>query len=468
PSPLATPGASTIVALPLAEGEQPPALIHPGAPTLRLPVQVAQQPDGGRVALYRTPAIAGRGWLALRQDEPEKPHSGPADDRRPSATTTADGGAILENALYRLTLNAAGEVTSLIDRRVAGGRELIQTGRVGNQFVAFEDRPRRFDAWDIDAGYTRKPYAMESAEVTVTERGPLRASVRVRRRFLASVIEQDVSLYGGLPRIDFATRADWGEHHLLLKVAFPLDLRVTQARSEIQYGSISRPTHQNTSWDQARFETVAHRWVDLSEGDYGVALLNDGRYGHDIHENVVRLSVLRSPTTPDPDADQGEHEVTFSLMPHLGAWPAGEVIAHGYALNRPPRLIRPTASQPASASSEPAPAHAPRPLFAVDAPAAVIVEAVKRAAEGDELVVRLYESTGSRAVTRVTCAHPITSVVETDLLERPLAQGVSPAYDLWQASPVASHDAPEIEGDGWRCQFRPFEIRTFRVTLRLP
>jgi alpha-mannosidase len=271
---------------------------------------------------------------------------------------------------------------------------------------------------------------------------------------MESVIEQDISLYRTLPRIDFATRADWRQQHILLKVAFPLDLRTTLARSEIQYGSIVRPTHSNTSWDQARFETVAHRWVDLSESDYGVALLNDGRYGHDIHESVVRLTILRSPTSPDPNADQGAHEVTFSLLPHLGAWPAGEVIAHGYALNRPLRVAR----QAQGTAIPPA-------LFTV-AEQAVILEAVKRAADSDGLIVRLYESTGSRVLASITCAYEVEQVIETDLLERPLEAGVSPAFDLWQASVVASHDAPAVTPSGWSCQFRPFEIRTFRVTLR--
>ena len=465
PSPLATPGGSATAALPLSPEQEAPALINPGARTLRLPMQIVTQPDGSRVALYSMPAIAGRGWLALRPGEPEQPHSRPYNPSRPSATMTEDGGAILENALYHLTLNAAGEITSLLDKRVEGGRELMQAGRVGAQLIAFEDRPRNFDAWDIDAGYTRKPYPITDARLTVTESGPLRATVRVRRTFLNSVIEQDISLYHSLPRIDFATHAEWHEQHLLLKVAFPLDLRVTQARSEIQYGSVTRPTHQNTSWDQARFETVAHRWVDLSEGDYGVALLNDGRYGHDIHDNVVRLSILRSPTSPDPDADQGTHEVTFSLLPHPGAWPAGDVVAHGYALNRPLRLTPPML-EAGEAHPEPS-ASAPPTLFAMDG-SAVVIEAIKRAAEGDDLVVRLYESTGSRVAAQITCAYPIASVVETDLLERPLTPETSPAFDLWQASAVASHDAPEASETGWRCQFRPFEIRTFRVALRLP
>jgi alpha-mannosidase len=459
PSPLAPPGGAALAALPLEQGEV--------APTLALAMQVVSSADGARTALYETPPIAGGGWLALRTAAPEKPHSRPADSNRPSATAKEDGGAVLENALHRLTLNAAGEITSLIDKRIEGGRELILAGQVGNQFIAFEDRPRNFDAWDIDAGYRHKPYPMDAAQVTVTEGGPLRANVRVKRTLLNSVIEQDISLYRALARIDFATRIDWREHHLLLKVAFPLDLRVTQARSEIQYGSISRPTHQNTSWDEARFETVAHHWVDLSEGDYGVALLNDGRYGHDIRENVVRLSLLRSPTSPDPDADQGAHEVTFSLLPHLGAWPAGDVVAHGYALNRPLRLIRPARDVRHTEPQPPVAASAPPTLFAIDG-AGVVIEAVKRAAEGGDLIVRLYESTGSRVAAQITCAYPIASVVETDLLERPLAEGVSPAFDMWQASAVASHDAPQQVEAGWRCQLRPFEIRTFQVTLRLP
>jgi alpha-mannosidase len=362
----------------------------------------------------------------------------------------------LENGAFCLIVNPLGEIVSLIDKR-GRGREVIAAGQVGNQFIAFDDRPLRFDAWDIDAGYERKQYAMDAATVTVTESGPLRATVHVTRRFLSSVIEQDISLHSTLWRIDFATRASWHERHLLLKAAFPLDLRATQARSEIQYGFITRPTHANTSWDEARFETVAHRWVDLCESGYGVALLNDGRYGHDIHGSTIRLTILRSPTSPDPDADQGPHEVTFSLLPYTTLFDASRVfhvVAHGYALNRPLRAL-------------PGRGVAPAPLFSVDGEQ-VIIEAIKRAAEGDDLTVRLYEAIGSRALARVACAYPLARVVECDLLERPLDAASSPAYDLWRDSPAASHDAPQVSGSEWTCAFRPFEIRTFRVTLARP
>ncbi len=444
PSPCVTPGSSALLLAPLDADASLPSL---WANEHALPTQIVTDAEGSSTALIETPPVSGWGWLTLTSGASEAP----ANDETPTASATSDGGAILENAWYRLSVNAHGEITSIVDKR-AGARELLLAGRTGNQFVAFDDRPRNFDAWDIDAGYDRKPYALPAASVTVTEQGPVRATVHVTRRFLSSVVEQDISLYRTLARIDFATRVDWHEHHLLLKVAFPLDLRATTARSEIQYGSVERATHRNTSWDQARFETVAHRWVDLSEGDYGVALLNDGRYGHDVADNVIRLTVLRSPTSPDPDADQGSHEVTVSLLPHLGAWPAGDVIAHGYALNRPLRVRR-SATLP------------PKPLFTVNG-SAVIIEAVKRAADGDGLIVRLYEATGSRVSATITAGLPLADVVEVDLMERSLTRGTSPGFDLWEASAVASHDAPIRTGDGWTCQFRPFEIRTFRVTLR--
>ncbi len=463
PSPMPTPGPMSIATLSLAEGEQAPALVSAHGQPLRM--QQVSGPNGEPLALVETPPVAGRGWITLFHAQPGQPVD--ADPHAPTAEPTPDGGAILENALYRCTLDSNGEIVSLVDKRVAGGRELIAAGRTGNHFVAFEDRPRNFDAWDIDAGYERKPYPVWAAQVVITERGPLRATVRVKREFLNSVIEQDISLYRDFPRIDFATRADWREHHILLKVAFPLDLRATQARSEIQYGSITRPTHRNTSWDAARFETVAHRWVDLSEGDYGVALLNDGRYGHDIRDTVVRLTLLRSPTSPDPDADQGAHEVTYSLLPHLGAWPTGDVIAHGYALNRPLRVVGPWQPAVRGRGAGTAPHGPDAPLFSVEG-AAVIPEAVKRAAEGDDLIVRLYESTGSRTRATILCAHPIARVIEADLLERPLTAEASPAFDLWQASVVASHDTPVVGESDWSCEFRPFEVRTFRVTLRRP
>ena len=212
---------------------------------------------------------------------------------------------------------------------------MLAGGGVANQFQAFEDRPKDFDAWDIDIYYDDKTYYAEpAASIQLVEAGPLRWTVEVKRKILNSEVTQRISLRHNSPRLDFDTTINWCERHIMLKVAFPVEVFSPVATYEIQWGNVQRPTHRNTSWDWARFETCAHKWVDLSEGDYGVSLLNDCKYGHDIHDNVIRLTLLRSPTMPDPMADFGEHHFTFSLYPHRGGWDE-RVQAEAYALNDP-------------------------------------------------------------------------------------------------------------------------------------
>jgi alpha-mannosidase len=459
PSSCPTPGESALLTLSL--GDEPTSAMGMASDTPLLSQEFVKL-NGERALLVEIPPMKARGWLSLY---PVNKLVNPIDQPgAPTASPTKEGGVILENAYLRVALDSQGNITSLLDKRVTEGRELIRSGAPANIITAFDDRPEKFDAWDINAGYDRKPYSIDSASIIGIDAGPLRASVRVTRALLNSVITQDISLYRENARIDFATHIEWQEHHLLLKVAFPLDLRVTEARSEIQYGSITRPTHRNTSWDEARFETVAHRWVDLSETGYGVALLNDSKYGHDIRDTTIRLSLLRSPTLPDPNADQGSHDITYSLLPHLGAWPDGDVIAHGYALNRPLRAFPPSSNAISGATQS---LGLLEPLFITDTPGAVI-EAIKRAADGDALIVRVYEANGARRIAHVRSSLPLSGVIETDLLERPLRKDESPAYDLWLESHVASHDAPQIDSPGshdWLFTLRPYEIRTFRVDL---
>ncbi|MFQ5594987.1 MAG: alpha-mannosidase, partial [Anaerolineae bacterium] len=220
----------------------------------------------------------------------------------------------LENDRLRVEFDGAGDIIRIYDK--LNKREVLPAGGIANQFQAFEDRPLDFDAWDIDAFFDDKMWPAEPADsVRVIESGPLRATLEVRRRILNSEYVQLISLAHNSPRLDFDTTIQWRERHILLKVAFPVDVLSPHATYEVQWGNVQRPTHHNTSWDWARFETCAQKWVDLSEGGYGVSLLNDCKYGHDIHDNVIRLTLLRSPTDPDPQADWGEHHFMYSLLP---------------------------------------------------------------------------------------------------------------------------------------------------------
>ena len=240
---------------------------------------------------------------------------------------------LLENDYLRVELNDAGDITRIFDK--VAGREVLPEGAIANQFQAFEDRPMNWDAWDVDIFFDDRMWTADApTSVEVVEAGPLHATIEIHRRILHSEYVQRISLAHNSPRLDFETTIDWHERHVLLKVAFPVDVLTPVATYEIQWGNVQRPTHRNTSWDWARFETCAQKWVDLSEGDYGVSVLNDCKYGHDIRDNVIRISLLRSPTMPDPEADQGEHRFAYSLLPHTGTW--GETtIGAAYALNDP-------------------------------------------------------------------------------------------------------------------------------------
>lgn len=435
--------------LPVSDGRRLPAQ----------PVAEAETPT----LLIELPEITGRGGRIIEWVDEETAPELEAESYGDVEVEDDDTGIWIKNGFFRLHLNHRGEIDSLLDDRVAGGRQIIPTGGRANLLVAYEDLPREFDAWDIDTYYARKPYPVETTSVTIIERGPLRAVIRVERRFRSSTISQRVVVYRAIPRIDFETQIDWHEQHILLKAAFLVDLRAPRVTCETQYGAIERTAHRNTSWDQARFEIPAHRWIDLSEGDYGVSLLNDGRYGHDVAEGRMRLTLLRSPTWPDPQADQGEHTLVYSLFPHVGDWRSGGAVAAGYALNRP--LVTFTGERAAQDESQVVksdPTVASATIFAADSDN-VVLEAIKRSQDGQGIIVRLYEACGNRAQVAVRSALPLEEVMECDLLERPLTPESSPAYSMWQHSACASHDSPVVDGLSWTCAFRPFEIRTFLV-----
>jgi alpha-mannosidase len=319
--------------------------------------------------------------------------------------------AHLENDFLRVELNPAGDITRLYDRR--HDRELLPPGLLANQWQAFEDRPLDWDAWDIDPFFDDKMWTADPAiRITVLETGPLRATLLIERSILNSHYSQRISLAHHSPRLDFVTTVDWVERHILLKVAFPVDILAPTATYEIQWGHVQRPTHRNTSWDWARFETCAHKWVDLSEGGYGVSLLNDGKYGHDIQDHapaggIIRLTLLRSPTDPDPEADQGRHHFTYSLFPHRGRV-GPETIVQAYALNDPLQVVTVPGTAGAAASL---------PSLVRVLADHVVIETVKQAEDGAGIIVRLYEAMQQRGRVTLQTAFPIAAVYRTNLLE---------------------------------------------------
>jgi alpha-mannosidase len=268
--------------------------------------------------------------------------------------------------------------------------------------------------------------------------GELRQTIEIQRRILNSPYIQRISLNHNSPRLDFDTHIDWTERHVMLKVAFPVDVLAPQATYEIQWGNVQRPTHRNTSWDWARFETCAHKWADLSEGDYGVSLLNDCKYGHDIHDNVMRITLLRSPTMPDPTADFGEHQFKYSLYPHAGSWDE-ETQREAYLLNDPIVVYK---SEVKSEKSKKLLANLDSLLSVSDTN--VIIETVKRAEDGNGIIVRLYESQRKRGQVQVKMGFEVEAAWETNLLEE-------------------NESELSVENDSIRLNLRPYQIMTIRL-----
>jgi len=329
-------------------------------------------------------------------------------DANGTGSKLSAGVGLLENDFLRVELSSEGDITRIFDK--TNLREVLPPAGIANQFQAFEDRPKFWDAWDIDIFYDDKQWLAEPAEsVRVVEAGPLRATLEIKRCILNSSYTQRISLNHNSLRLDFETVINWRERHVLLKVAFPVEVLAPVATYEIQWGNVQRPTHRNTSWDWARFETCAHKWVDLGEGGYGVSLLNDCKYGHDIQANVIRLSLLRSPTIPDPQADQGEHRFAYSLLPHAGGWETSTA-SEAYALNDPIICFQSPAGNKSLAQD------APSSLVRVTS-SNIIIETVKLAENGNGLIVRFYESQRRRGPVTLMSAFPLARVEKVNLLE---------------------------------------------------
>ena len=349
---------------------------------------------GDRLAVVDAPSC---GWAVVNPDAIT--HEEPV--------AVADGR--MENGLLRVRWDERGLLYSIWDK--AADREILAAGAHGNLLQLFEDNPARWDAWDLDVDYQEQGMDLiELSRQDIEVAGGLRGAVSFKREFGRSRISQRMVLDAGSRVLRFECEVDWHEDHKLLKVAFPVAVHSPRATYEIQFGHVERTTHTNTSWDQARFEVCAHRWADLAEAGFGVALLNDCKYGYDIRGSVMRLSLLRAPTHPDPTADRGAQRFTYALLPHPGDFREAGVIAAAEDLNAPLRITRGGAK-----------VQGRRSLIESSTPQ-VIVETIKRAEDSDATVVRLYEAWGGRTTARLRTSLPVARATLCDLLERELEE----------------------------------------------
>ncbi|MGR4881183.1 alpha-mannosidase [Streptomyces sp. LARHCF249] len=400
------------------------------------------------ITLAAQTALAGEGGQALvfncaphaRRGIPAGGAGVPAGAGQPVTVEERHGGGhVLANGRLLVEIDGRGLVVSAYD--LEAGREAVAPGGAANLLQIHPDFPNMWDAWDIDAFYRNKVTDLVALDaMEVTESGPSAVTVRVTRSFGSSTAVQSLTLRCGAKTLDIVTDVDWHETEKFLKAAFPLDVKAERSASETQFGHVYRATHTNTSWEAAKFEICAHRWIHAEEPGWGVTLLNESTYGHDVTRDMradggqtttIRLSLLRAPRYPDPETDQGAHTLRFALAPGAGI---GDAVREGHALNLPERVVN--GAGPVA------------PLLAVDNDA-VVVEAVKLAEDrGGDVIVRLYESRGGRAEAALAPGFPVTAAVESDLLERPL--------------PGDAVATPSPDGTV-ALRLRPFQIVTVRL-----
>jgi alpha-mannosidase len=368
-----------------------------------------------------------------------------ADSSATNSQQVQVSGQILKNGYIQIKVDPkTGCISSLVDLQnqtealapsetdTGGSR----TSACGNLLQTFYDKPQKWDAWNIDADFEKQHWDLDKAdEVKLLESGPLRAAIRVKKHFQNSTFVQDITMYAGVPRVDVKMQAEWHEKHILLKVAFPLSAHSDKATFEIPYGSIERPTTRNTPAEQAKFEVPAQRWADLSDAKHGFSLLNDSKYGYDVRGNVLRLSLLRSPDWPDPHADEGHHEFTYSLYPHPGTWQDAQTVRRGYELNyklTPLQAHKHEGTLPAEHS------------FVRVESDNVVLTAIKKSEDDWSLVLRFYEWAGKEGDVKIQLPAGGLAASETDLMEREITS-------------LAMHN------DTVMVHTKPYEIKTLKV-----
>jgi alpha-mannosidase len=344
--------------------------------------------------------------------------------------------SVWETDFYTLEFNDVGEITRWYDKSIQ--REWLKPGDKANELQFFHDKPTYWDAWDIDPRFeSQRAGAVQLISGQIVQRGATRDVLRFHWKLNNSEIHQDMILYRHQRRVDFKTKVNWVENHKLLKVAFPVDLVSAKATYEIPFGALERPTHNNTSWEQAQFEVCGHRWADVSEGNSGVSLLNDCKYGYDIKDQTIRLSLLRAPKWPDEHADQGEHEFTYSLLPHQGDWREAGVVRRATELNHPAQVVA-AGRHSGILTAEHSWIH-----FRSEH---VILDTVKASEDGTGTVLRFYESSGGRETVEIQWSDARIQTSVVNLLED-------------EIRPLACREGT------FELTFKPYEIQSVKIGL---
>lgn len=387
---------------------------------------ICQKIDGNK-AIFFAENIPANGHKAFKIVEATKVSN--------DVVEVSENGA--ENKFFKIELDNKGQIVSFINK--ASNREILKEGAIGNEIQAFEDKPMCFDNWDIDIYYKEKMWKIDDIQnIEVIERGPVRSTLKIERKFLESTIVQKVYVYNDLERVDFDTYVDWKERDVVVKAAFPIDINTKEATYEIQYGNVTRPTHNNTSWDVASFEVCGHKWADLSEGDFGVSLLNNSKYGHDIKDGNMRLTLLKSSCDPNPDADKEEHFFTYSIYSHEGDWKKAKTANEAYKLNTP-LYAKVEEAHTGELEDE-------LSLVKVNKEN-IMIEVIKKAEDTDHLIVRMYEFHNKRTNATLEFFKDIEEICECNLMERDLE--------------VLNADENKVN-----FTIKPFEIKTFKLKLK--
>ncbi len=367
----------------------------------------------------KIPSLSGRTYRFSKSEHPTQP------------CVKAEKN-LLENNILRVEFDNNGEITSVFDKE--NDREVLAA--VGNTLCIYQDKPIHESAWNLEFDYRMTPYPLKTAEsIEVVRSDSVAGELKILRKFNKSTVTQYISLKKDSRQIDFRTAVDWHEREKVLKVNFPVGVRSCSSTSEIAHGSIQRPTHYNTSYDLAKFETCMHKWVDLSESGYGVSVLNDCKYGFSVHENNIDITLMRAPICPDPTGDIGYNEFTYSLVPHAGTWQEAGISELAYALNNPPAVVYSAVGS-----------HDGERLISVKRKG-VVLDAFKKAQNDDGYILRVFEAYSSRGKCEIDFCKAIESVTECNLMEK---DGES-----------LSHCEKSFVFD-----IKPNEVKTFRIKFK--